>query len=43
MTLQDFTNHERHDIETAIQEAIATLSAVLQLGVERALSGARSL
>ncbi len=39
--LQGFSKKEREDIDFAIQDGIDTLKAVLELGMEKALSGLR--
>ena len=39
--LQGFSKQEREDIDFAIQDGIDTIKAVLDLGMEKALSGLR--
>ena len=39
--LQGFSKKEREDIDFAIQDGIEAIKAVLELGMEKALSGMR--
>ena len=38
---QDFSRQEREEMAVAIQEAIAVMKTIFELGMERALSGMR--
>ena len=39
--VQAFAKHEAEDVDMAIQEGMDALRAVLELGMEKALSGSR--